>query len=392
MARSRLSTRPPGTKLNRMAAAFALLAVSGVAGVANAETLRIAIGQAESHAHSFGYAAYAEYLEENSDITPRIFQMSLLSLPEIPNGLRDGVANMGSVVTAYFAAEFAETNLAANLSMLSTSGTQVDVPAAAMSGAMMEYVLLNCENCLAEYDAQNQVFLGSVSTSPYSLLCTTPVTTLADMQGKRMRSGAANFSRWAEHVGAVSVSMPGNEIYDAMSQGVVDCAMLTIGDLIGASLGDVTRAVHLGVPGGVFAGIAINNVNADTWKGLTDEQRGVVLRGTGLLVAETIAKQRELELAGSDRAAELDIAVTSADEETLANYAEFVEADLPVIAQEFKDQYGLEDVDAKIETISGLVEKWKGLTAEIGDQPEALAEVYWTEILAKIDPATYAVE
>jgi TRAP-type transport system periplasmic protein len=369
----------------------ALLALGLLAAPGQAETMRLAVGQPDTHAHSYGYERYAAWLKANSGIDPKVFGPSLLALPEIPNGVRDGVAAMGSVITAYFAAEFAETNLVANLSMLSTSGEKVDLPAAAMSGAMMDYVLLNCPDCQKQYKGQNQVFLGSASTSPYSLLCANPVVTLGDMKGKKFRSGAANFGRWAEHVGGVKVSIPGNEIYDAMSQGVVDCAMLAVGDLIGASLADVTKAVHTGVPGGVFAGIAINNVNAGVWAKLPVADRAAVIKGTATLVADIVTRQRVLELEAIEKAKDLKIALTEADAETLDNYAAFVAGDLAVIANDFKTQYKLNDVDAKIAKVQELVEKWKGLTRDVGTDAAKLADIYWTEVLSKVDPATYGV-
>ncbi|MDO9526059.1 MAG: hypothetical protein Q7J57_11090 [Gemmobacter sp.] len=370
----------------------AAIAISVFTAPVQAETMRLVVGQQETHAHFYGYERYAAWLKANSGIDPKVFGPSLLALPEIPNGVRDGVAGMGAVITAYFAAEFAETNLVANLSMLSTSGDTVDLPAAAMSGAMMEYVLLNCPDCLTQYKGQNQVFLGSASTSPYSLLCANPVVTLADMKGKKFRSGAANFGRWAEDVGGVKVSIPGNEIYDAMSQGVVDCAMLAVGDLIGASLADVTKAVHMGVPGGVFAGIAINNVNAGVWAKLPVTDRAAMIKGTATLVADIVTRQRQLELDAIAKANELKIAMTQADAETMTNYGVFVAGDLAVISTEFKTQYKLNDVDAKIAKVQELVTKWKGLTRDVGTDSAKLANIYWTVVLSKVDPATYGVK
>ncbi|KKK69102.1 hypothetical protein LCGC14_2937390 [marine sediment metagenome] len=65
------------------------------AGAVGAQELRIATGQPDSHAHSYGLQRFAAYLEENSDITTQLFLMELLSLSEIPDGLRDGIAEVG---------------------------------------------------------------------------------------------------------------------------------------------------------------------------------------------------------------------------------------------------------------------------------------------------------
>ncbi len=66
--------------------------------------------------------------------------------------------------------------------------------------------------------------------------------------------------------------------------------------------------------------------------------------------------------------------------------------DLKVIAQQFVDDYGVENTDAKIAKLQKLVEKWKTLTADIANDPEALAKVYWDEIYSKIDPTTYGMQ
>ena len=39
-----------------------------------------------------------------------------------------------------------------------------------------------------------------------------------------------------------------------------------------------------------------------------------------------------------------------------------------------------------------LVEKWKGLTADLSGDREGLEQVYWDEIFSRLDPATFGVE
>jgi hypothetical protein len=70
----------------------------------------------------------------------------------------------------------------------------------------------------------------------------------------------------------------------------------------------------------------------------------------------------------------------------------FVKEDVKVIAKQFADDYGVQNTEAKIAKFAELVEKWKGLTADIADDPEALAKVLWDEIYSKIDPATYGMQ
>lgn len=373
-------------------AAVAVGLLAGTSSPAVAETLRFAVGQADTHAHAYGLKRYAANIEENTDLEAKVFGGELLNLSEIPGGLRDGIVAVGAVVTAYKPAEYTEMNLIGDLSMLATVGDVSDVPAAAMSGAVMEYVLFNCPECLEQFKAQNQVFLASASTSPYILLCREPVETLADMAGKKFRSGAANFGRWAEHVGGVKVSLTGNEIYDALSQGVVDCAMLSVTTLIEARHIDVTKALLFGVPGGVYAGLAENATNRDVWLSLTDDERAVMVRASAQLAADIVMHQRDVEIEATELATSQGLRIAEADAETLANYEAFVNSELAVIAAEMAAQ-GVENAEAKVGLAADIIAKWKDLTQDVSaGEVERLTDLYWSEIFSKLDPSTYAME
>ena len=132
-----------------LAAAVLGLSVAGFAASdASAKTLKAAIGLATSSAQYYAFEKFAEYVEKNSDLKIKLFSMSLLNLKETPPGVRDGIADMGFVLPPYYPAEYAENNLVSNLSMLSTTGTQVESPGAAMAGATSEYTYFQCPECL----------------------------------------------------------------------------------------------------------------------------------------------------------------------------------------------------------------------------------------------------
>jgi hypothetical protein len=68
----------------------------------------------------------------------------------------------------------------------------------------------------------------------------------------------------------------------------------------------------------------------------------------------------------------------------------FVEDDVPRIASNYSEQYGMANADAKIETLRPIVEKWIKLmdTAVLNDA-EDLAAIYWEEVLSKVDVENY---
>ncbi|MCB1398187.1 MAG: C4-dicarboxylate TRAP transporter substrate-binding protein, partial [Rhodobacteraceae bacterium] len=316
---------------------------------------------------------------------------SLLDLKETPPGIRDGVADMGYVLMPYFPAEYSEANLAADLSMLSTSGVRGADPALAMAGALTEYAMLHCPDCQAQFGRENQVYLGSASTPDYVLLCTAPATDVADLKGKKFRAGAANWGRWAEYFGGTKVSIPGNEIYEAMSQGVVDCTMISAPELTNLQLIDVTKAITVNVPGGVFAGSGAANMNKDSWAGLSEGQRGFLLRAAADNVAEITIRYNNSAKTALEKSKAEGIAISEPTEALVAASAAFVEGDLKVIAKQFADTYGVRDVDAKITVIRGLVEKWKQRAKGLEQDPAGFGQALWDEVFSKVDPATYGL-
>lgn len=375
--------------VTRMAAAAAVIAALGAS--AEAQTLRIAVGFPPNSAPDAAIKRYAEYIEANSDMSAKVFALSLLDLKETPPGLRDGIADVGYVLQPYYPAEFAETNLAANLSMLVTTGTPVANHSAVAAGAMTEYVMTRCPGCVAEHANQNQVFTVGGASTAYILQCVTPIRSVEDLEGKRLRSGASNFGRWAEHFGATQVAIPANEIYEALGQGAIDCAMVSAPELTNLQLIEVVEHLTPGVPGGVFSGAGITNVNLDVWRELSAEQRKVMLEAAALASGETVVGYNELETANYEASRERGIEVIDTPQSLLDASAAFVEEDVKVIAEQFRDAYGLENVDEKIATFRETVERWKGLVGDFDGTAEEFADILWAEVYSKMDVGAYAV-
>ncbi|MDO9526150.1 MAG: hypothetical protein Q7J57_11570 [Gemmobacter sp.] len=381
------------TRLSKASAAlaFATTAIFSAAS-SSADEIRFGNPQSDANPISVGIMSYIDAVNANSDLTLRRYGAALLPQPEIASGLRDGVIGMGLVISAYLPAELSYSNLMAELSMLVTSGTPSDAVPAASAGAMMEYVLFNCPECLQQFADQNMVFLSSGSTNSYDLVCRGVVTSVADLPGLRIRSGAGNFTRWAEAMGATVVTMDSSEVFTAMSQGVLDCNMLSFANMIAFGMEEVAESVLFGVPGGVFSGYSPNVVNLDTWRGLTTEQRAVLLGQSAGLIADITIAQLESHASVMEAVKGSSIVLTQADAATRAATDVFVQKDRQVIIDQFTTMYGMTDVAGRVEVAADLIERWKGLTAGIGDNRDALAALYQREIFSRLDPATYAME
>lgn len=377
---------------NLRAALVAAPLVLGIATVAQAENAKLGVGMIDANANVIALKEFVQTLKAKTSIDAKVYQAELLSLSETPEGLRDRIVDIGYVVTGYKPAEYSETNLGADLSMLMTAGEPIKAPGAAMAGAMMEYVLLNCADCVAEYGTMNQVAFGITPTTSYALLCNTPVTTIDQLKGKRIRAGAANFGRWVESFGATKSTISGAETFDALSQHVVDCTVHAPSELIGTNFIEVVSDVTLGVPGGVFAGLATNNVNKDYWKELSEEDRATYIRETARLVANIqmlYLKGDADSLAASEQRG---IKIHEAAPAFVAASDAFVDADVPLISASFANNYGVENVDAKVAKLRELITRWKGLVKDIGPgDGDKLTDLYWNEVLSKVDPKTYGL-
>ncbi len=358
-----------------------------------AESLNFAYGYPASSAIGKAVDDYAAAAQErsNGEVTVKGFAMSLLSLPETSPGVRDGLADVGFVLPPYYAAEYStnlflhEMNLLVNLPETPTGKEPL-----AFSGAMLEYTFQNCPECLEEFAAQNQVYTGGGVTPLYNLLCKdVKVTSIEDLKGKRLRAGGAGFVRFAEHFGAQGVRLPVNEVYEALDQGILDCAMLSAPELTNYNLHEVVTDITLGVPGGAFAGVASANVNKDRWAAMSPENKATLLWAGTQMTASTTWNFYTDDTTAIQNARDKGIEIHDAEPELTAAVKDFVKQDLKTVAALFKETYNVQRADEIAADFPPLLEKWYGLVENV-DSKEALHTLFWDEVVSKVDAATYA--
>ncbi|MFN3642600.1 MAG: TRAP transporter substrate-binding protein DctP [Gemmobacter sp.] len=359
---------------------------------ADAQTLRYAVGLPESNYNYDAAVFFADELREKAGLNVSVFALSLLSLNEIPGGVRDGLADFGLTLFPYFPAEYSEVNLPANLAMLATSGSPARHPGPAMIGASIEYILLNCPDCLAQMKQRNAVFISGGAAVEYGLVCSTPVPTLAALRGKTVRTGTADHGRFVEHFGGTQIAMSGNEIYDALNSGNIDCSANTPENLISLRYVEIADSFTHLMPGSMFAGIGSANMNRDSWARLTQDQRRAVLTAGARMSMKAWTENRRRNLAGLEAMEAAGKPVYQVSAEDRAAIDAFVEKDIGTVAGIFTNTYGVRNVDEKVEIIRGLVEKWKGLTNAVEADIDALADLYIEHVYSKVDVATYGLD
>lgn len=137
------------------------------------------------------------------------------------------------------------------------------------------------ENIDALEEDFTQVELLAFWTNNPSILFTrtTPVRSLSDMAGLKVRVPDPVTAEIVEAWGGVPVSLAATETYNAMSTGVVDAVMIDASAVGSYNLQEVSRHVTMNVPGALSTFSLI--MNRQAWERLPDEHRAALESETG---------------------------------------------------------------------------------------------------------------
>ena len=129
------------------------------------------------------------------------------------------------------------------------------------------------------------VFGGAFSTPVYHMMCNTPVVSLDQAKGKKMRTAGAAFTGLSDSLGATAVSVPIGDAYSGMQRGSLDCILADPTNLISASFNEVVTDMTV-VPLGVVTGA--NWVwSKSTWAAFSDEEKALIKDEMALALAKT---------------------------------------------------------------------------------------------------------
>lgn len=302
----------------------------------------------------------------------------LLAPNEMNTGLRDGISEMGPIILPYFAADYPESGIVGELSILGTDNR-------AISSAVTEY-LATCGECQAEFAANGHVFLGSDATTNYQFLSSTPIRSAKDMAGVRIRTAGSVFTRFVDHLGGEPVQMPSSELFEGLSSGVIDATYSSVADLKNAQLYDVVKYVTL-IDQGVFNAAAMTNASVMLWDRMDAADREALAHAAQY--AQTIGVQSWIS--NSNEAAETGagkgIEFITPDDSLKAKATEFRAAHLAQVATTLAER-GVTDPATKIERYRALLAKWETLVADV-TSAEDLAELRYREIWSKVDFNSY---
>ncbi len=362
---------------------------------AMADTFRFAVGF-PAGAPVEAAKKYAEAVQEytNKKHRVRIFELSLLNHSEMSDGINKGLADVGYLLTAYSPSDYPFSNMAADLSMLTALNDKTTGQEGyAYSGAMLEFIMLNCEECQQEFSKNNQVYTSVVSTPAYVMFCNDPVDSLETLKGKRMRISGAPWARWTRAFEAQPVALPVGEVYEALSQGVVDCAYLSPTELTNFNLIEVVRNITTDVPGGLYAAGGSSTLNKTKWDRFSDEEKAAFIKAGSVMAAQITYLYQQQATDDMEKAKAKGINLLQANPELLEKSRDFIRKDLEYVPQFYANEYKLDSdrLQELSQTMLGLIEKWQNIIVNADIQSaDDLREVYWEEVYSKIDPAKYS--
>lgn len=311
---------------------------------------------------------------------------ALLPIATSLEGIRDGIADVGNVVAAYIPASLPKNNVVADI------GFALDdhmASAFAVTEMNIKNAALQAE--WAEYDV---VFGGGFSTPPYLLMCVTPIRSVADVEGKKIRTASGSHVELIKTLGGEPVSVPFTDVYTGMERGSLDCVLSSAENLGTAyTLWDVVTSVTV-LPLGTHISGGAWIYNQSTWGRLSVDQRKSLLN--------------EMAIAGVHRQMAYDVEITRSLEGSWEKGIERIEPDeglatavtdfkaafikdLPA-ASESKRKVPEAEAKALVDEFQKIYSRWEVLLEGVDRSDEdALVKIVKSEIYDKVDPAKYGL-
>ena len=179
---------------------------------------------------------FADELAKRSDGRLKMqinFGGSLIKAKGVLKGVASGIGDLGTIVGVYTPTEL--LNFRVGDTPSGNDDTWVGVRAAYQ---------LATENATvqAEFATQKAVYLANFTTSTVILACRTPVASLADLKGLKIRSNPPHSEVFREY-GASIVNLPFPEVYPALDKGIVDCAQAYWSSVMAYRLHEVAKHI-----------------------------------------------------------------------------------------------------------------------------------------------------
>lgn len=322
--------------------------------------------------------------ESNGELTFKLFSSgALLGARASLQGLKDGVAEVVQITFPYFPSELPYQGLVADLAMIGSNPGAIGI-------GVSEFVMLHCPPCLEEFKRFNAVYTGTTSTSAYVILAKTPVRTVADLKGKKVRTPGALWDRFLNSVGATPVNLPANEMYEGISRGILDVALQPAGAMRSYGLADVAKGVTT-LQLGTFRSFATFVANTRYWSKLSPEQRELFMRNAMKYSINTSLEYENVDAEVLEEGKKQGVEVIEPSQELLDAREAFLAHNREEVIAQAKSRLGIAEPEPLIEKLTESILRWEDKAAALDNDVEKLSQAAEEEILSKIDVTTYGL-
>lgn len=340
-------------------------------------TLSITDLDVETGISGISWRVWMDEVTEASDgkITFDTFYGGTLIPPtELVSGLASGLADTGLVFPAVAPDELEVGNWVSNVDWVTLPD---DFPVDLLTGLAASIDRTFDEGPFRdELDELNLTpFSSAAVTAPQVLMCTKPVTNLAEADGLSARVGGQPYTDMATAIGLAPVSLSSTEVYEALQRGVVDCALTIPSTFLAAGLLDIGTDLMLSQTGTV--GGAIHAFNKDSWDALPLEARQILWDALPTIYVEYARNTLDQykKLLEEAEAKGVEVLETPELNVALNDYRDDVAAELPSSAPEaVTDPEGyMSDYEATVAETNTWLSENMGLDA---DAFENVADAY----------------
>jgi TRAP-type C4-dicarboxylate transport system substrate-binding protein len=225
---------------------------------------------------------------------------ALLKPENMIEGIRGRVANMGSTVVAFFPGQLPISATMAGLVDLDY-GNKLD-----FEGIMTitSQLLNDVPEFSAEYENLGLKVIWFVPSPAYAVISNEPITDVASMQGKKIRTFGNILPKLIEAGGAVPLSVAFGEIYTSLQTRLIDGALTDPPAMLTGKFHEVAKNLVTFGPGfGAFTAIApvAYFVNLEDWNALPADVQEAVLRVASDMTPIGAAKMSELSNGALDQ-------------------------------------------------------------------------------------------
>jgi TRAP-type C4-dicarboxylate transport system substrate-binding protein len=281
-------------------------------------------------------------------------------------------------------ASIVDTNVASSLPLSNTisSLAMLGEDPRVMAGAINELTLVDSEALLDDWLRNNVRPIAGISLAPFYLLCASEVRGLPDIRGKRIRADAS-YSSWVLAMGATPVNIRSIELYEALQRSQVDCAIATGAWLRSFSLFDVVTSI-VDQRLGLFFGAWPLTMNEHVWAGLPREDRDILLNLAPGIVRRSVEFYMEDDRAVMVEARRRGIQLVPPSADMMALLAKHRKSEIRRVI-ELAEKRGVKQPGHLVDRFLELVEKWRRIVAETGDDYDAYEVALRREIYSKMN-------